>query len=102
MRLVAGSPPRRPGFDHRSGHVEFVADKVALGQVFSEYFGFPCQFSFHHTHLPTGADTIGPVAADVPSGLGLTPSHEELIVYFPRYDTGHTENDASNNSSIVA
>jgi hypothetical protein len=22
-------------------------DKVALGQVFSEYFGFPCQFSFH-------------------------------------------------------
>jgi hypothetical protein len=22
-----------------------VADKVALGQVFSEYFGFPCQFS---------------------------------------------------------
>jgi hypothetical protein len=26
----------------------FVADKVALGQVFSEYFGFPCQSSFHH------------------------------------------------------
>jgi hypothetical protein len=26
----------------RSGHVEFVVDKVALGQVFSEYFGFPC------------------------------------------------------------
>jgi hypothetical protein len=24
--------------------VEFVVDKVALGQVFSEYFGFPCQF----------------------------------------------------------
>jgi hypothetical protein len=22
-------------------------DKVALGQVFSEYFGFPCQSSFH-------------------------------------------------------
>jgi hypothetical protein len=27
-------------------HVGFVVDKVALGQVFSEYFGFPCQ-SFH-------------------------------------------------------
>jgi hypothetical protein len=27
---------------------------------------------------------------------------EELITYFPRYDTGHIENDASNNSSIVA
>jgi hypothetical protein len=27
---------------------------------------------------------------------------EELIAYFPRYDTGHIENDAYNNSSIVA
>jgi hypothetical protein len=27
---------------------------------------------------------------------------EELIVYFPWYDTGHIENDASNDSSIVA
>jgi hypothetical protein len=26
---------------------------------------------------------------------------EELIAYFPWYDTGHIENDASNNSSIV-
>jgi hypothetical protein len=26
---------------------DFVVDKVALGQVFSEYFGFPCQSSFH-------------------------------------------------------
>jgi hypothetical protein len=24
---------------------DFVVDKVALGQVFSEYFGFPCQIS---------------------------------------------------------
>jgi hypothetical protein len=27
---------------------------------------------------------------------------EELIAYFPWYDTGHIENEASNNSSIVA
>jgi hypothetical protein len=27
--------------------VGFVVDKVALGQFFSEYFGFPCQSSFH-------------------------------------------------------
>jgi hypothetical protein len=27
---------------------------------------------------------------------------EELIAYFPWYDTGHIENNASNNSSIVA
>jgi hypothetical protein len=25
-------------------HVGFVVDKVALGQVFSEFFGFSCQF----------------------------------------------------------
>jgi hypothetical protein len=34
----------------------FVVDKVALGQVFSEYFGFPCQ-SFHrfiHYHNHPG------------------------------------------------
>jgi hypothetical protein len=32
------------------------------GQVFSEYFGFPCQSSFHqllHNHLSSGAGTIG-------------------------------------------
>jgi hypothetical protein len=28
-----------------------TVDKVALGQGFSEYFGFPCQSSFHQ--LPT-------------------------------------------------
>jgi hypothetical protein len=38
---------------------DFVVDKVALGQVFSEYFGFPCQISFHqllrnHPHLSLG------------------------------------------------
>jgi hypothetical protein len=31
----------------RVWQVGFVVDKVALGQVFSEYFGFPCQSSFH-------------------------------------------------------
>ena len=41
-RLVAGLSPRRPDFDSGSVHVEFVVDKVALGQVFfPEYFSFP-------------------------------------------------------------
>jgi hypothetical protein len=36
--------------------VGFVVEKAALGQVFSEYFGFSCQSSFHqilhpHNHL---------------------------------------------------
>jgi hypothetical protein len=43
----AGFQLRRPGFDPKSVHVGFVVDKVAMGQVFSEYFGFSCQFSFH-------------------------------------------------------
>jgi Tat protein secretion system quality control protein TatD with DNase activity len=43
--------------------VGFVVHKVALGQVFSEYFGFPCQSSFQqllhsHPHLSSGAGTI--------------------------------------------
>jgi hypothetical protein len=44
MQLVAG--------EAKSGEVGFVVDKVALGQVFSEYFGFTCPL-FHqllHTH----------------------------------------------------
>jgi hypothetical protein len=60
------------------GHMGFVVDQVALeqGQVFSEYFGFPCQFAFHrllHTHhLSSGAGTIGQLVAAVPRGLSLT------------------------------
>jgi hypothetical protein len=57
--------------------VGFVIYKVALEQVFSEYFGFPCQFSFHrlrHTHHPSSeAGTIGQLVADVPSEPSLTP-----------------------------
>jgi hypothetical protein len=55
QRLDAGFPPRRPGFAYGQ-HVDFVVDKAALEQVFSEYFGFPCQ-SFHrflHYHNQPG------------------------------------------------
>jgi hypothetical protein len=55
-----------------------------VGQVFSEYFGFPCQSSFHqflhnHHHLSSGAGN-GPVVAAVPSGLSLIP----LIIILKR------------------
>jgi hypothetical protein len=67
-------------FEPRSGHVGFMVDKVAVGQVFSKYFHFPCQFSFHRLlhphHLPSRASTIGQIVADVPSGLSLTPPQE--------------------------
>jgi hypothetical protein len=46
---------------------------MALEQVFSEYFSFPCKFSFHrllHTHhVSSGAGTIGELVIDVPRGL---------------------------------
>jgi hypothetical protein len=61
-----------------------VEDNEALGQVFSDYFGFPCQFSIHR--LPTliiiiiiiiiinhQFGTIGQIMADVPSELIVTP-----------------------------
>jgi hypothetical protein len=63
-------------------YFEFVVDKMELGQVFSKYFGFPHQFLFHHmmhTRLPSGADTIGQLVADVPSGHSLTPPHPKQI-----------------------
>jgi hypothetical protein len=62
-------------------NVGFVVYKEPLGQVFSEYFGFPC-YSFHwllhthhhhHHHLSSGAGTLGQTVTDVPSGLSLTP-----------------------------
>jgi hypothetical protein len=61
---VAGFPPQQPGFKPGSRHVGFVVDKVALGQIFSEYFSFPCHSSFYqfihnHHHLSSGAGTIG-------------------------------------------
>jgi hypothetical protein len=81
MMQMAGFPPRHPGFEPRRGHVGFVVEKVAQGQVFYDYLGFPCQFSFHrllhtHHHLSSGAGTIGQLEADVPSGLSLTPPQE--------------------------
>jgi hypothetical protein len=50
-RLVVGFPTQRPGFEPGSGHVGLVVDEVALGQVFSEYFGFPS--NLHSTSCST-------------------------------------------------
>jgi hypothetical protein len=63
-------------FQTGSGNMGFVVGKVALGQVFSEYFGFPCQ-SFHqllhaHHHPLSGASTTARIAAYMPCGLSDT------------------------------
>jgi hypothetical protein len=57
--------------------VGFVVYKVALGQVFSEYFGLPCQSSFnqilhHHNH---SGQVNRPEVADVPSGPTMDTTH---------------------------
>jgi 1,2-phenylacetyl-CoA epoxidase PaaB subunit len=43
-RAIAQAVSRRPGFVPGSVHMGFVMDKVKLGQVFYEFFGFPCQY----------------------------------------------------------
>jgi hypothetical protein len=50
-------------------------NKVALGQVSSEYFGFPYRFALlhNHHHPSSAAGTVGRTVAAVPSGLSLTP-----------------------------
>jgi hypothetical protein len=79
-QLVAGFPPQGPGFKPRSGYVGFVVDKATFGQVFSEYFCFPCQ-SLHrllHNHHPSSmAGAVGQIAVDIPIRLGLAPSQEK-------------------------
>jgi hypothetical protein len=80
-RAIAQAVRRRlPGFELRSGRVEFVVDKVAMGQVFSGYFGFSCQFSFHRLlhihHLSSGADAVVQLVADIPSGLSQSQPQE--------------------------
>jgi hypothetical protein len=65
-------PTRRPGFEPKSGHVGFVVDKVAQGQVFSE--SVPCQFSLlrllYIHRLSPGAGTVDQLA---PSGPSFMP-----------------------------
>jgi hypothetical protein len=74
------------GFEPKSSQVGFVVNKVALGQIFSEYCGFSYQFAFHpllHTHhLSSGAGTIDQLVAEIPSGLRLAPPQEtKLAIY---------------------
>jgi hypothetical protein len=78
-QLVGGFPSRWPEFDPRSGHVVSVVDKVTLGQVPSDYFGFPANphsIECSKFNLSSGAGTIGQLMSDVPNGHSLTPPEE--------------------------
>jgi hypothetical protein len=75
-------------------------DKAVVGQVFSEHFGFSCQFSFHrllHSHyLSSDAGTQGQLVANVPSGLSLTQPQEtkrkNYLIKEERHAESHVQN----------
>jgi hypothetical protein len=66
--------------------VGFVVDKMAMEQVFSEYFDFPCQFSFHQLldthHLSSGAGIIGELVADSVSPHTKNPPPKKSLPEF--------------------
>jgi hypothetical protein len=79
-----------------AGNVGFLVDKVALRQVSSEYFGFPCPFSLNqmlHTPLSPGAATVGQLVADVPSGLSVTLPHHTKLKQKVSYMSIHAYED---------
>jgi hypothetical protein len=62
--------------------VGFVVDKAALGQVISEYFGFPCQ-SFHrflHYHNHPGLTQLPNKWPQCRVDLDSTPHHANLKI----------------------
>jgi hypothetical protein len=77
-------------FEPGSSHVGFVVDKVELGQVFSEYFGFPCQSLlqqlFHSPLSIMWGWYDRQIVAAISSELSLIP----LIIshFFPYYLVG--------------
>jgi hypothetical protein len=75
-QLVVGLSSWRLGFSPGSIHVGFLVDIVAVGQVFSSYSGFPCQYHSTvalHTHASPGEWTRGPLVAAA-HRHSLTPS----------------------------
>jgi hypothetical protein len=65
-------------------------DRVALGQVFSEYFGFPCLLEFHQLlHFPPlslGAGIMGHITCS------FSPRHKKTTAQSPSLDTDSHHN----------
>jgi hypothetical protein len=63
-RLFAGLSQQSPVFGPGILLVGFVVDRMAVGQVFSEFFGLPCQYhstvslhSIHHLGMNNMSDS---------------------------------------------
>lgn len=75
-------PTRRLEFDPRLVRTGFLADKMALEQVFSKYIGFPWQFSINrvqHIHLSSWVGTVGPPVSGL---LPLSTMKKVIVVSF--------------------
>jgi hypothetical protein len=74
-RLVSNMSLRRSGFDPISAHVRFIVDKVALGQIFCKFFGFPLSISIHrgspHSYIILGMNNrpVGDRSSETSSHL---------------------------------
>jgi hypothetical protein len=82
-RLVAGFPPRRPGFEHRSGYVGFVVDRVHWSRFSPSTSVSPanCHSTDYSTFIIIIIIIIIQLVADVPSGLRLTPPQKTKTFY---------------------
>jgi hypothetical protein len=70
---MAQAVSRRPGLAHGSVHVGFFMEKVALGQVLSEYFGFLLSILFDHGSPRSHITWVGALMAAL-QRRRLTPS----------------------------
>jgi len=80
MLLDAGVSQRRPGFNSVPA---YMMENKALGQIFSNYFGFPLSVSFHRCSM-----LIHPPAADA-------MSHQMTVSLY------NTKNYANDHSLII-
>jgi hypothetical protein len=58
-----------------------VVDKVALGQVFSEYFGFPSQSSFHQLVVAVPSGPIWAPSLTVPIKKDTQQAESSVNLY---------------------
>jgi hypothetical protein len=75
---------QRPGFNYKAIHVEFVVEKVVLGQVSLRAFWSP-PANYHSTTTPfshpsSGAGTVGPLAEAPRHSVSPHPKEKKCIL----------------------
>jgi hypothetical protein len=96
---VRTSHPSHACYTFIPSHEVRVCAILSSHIVYKDYCRLVCDAVSSGRSIPTFWGSVLPPFSGQKSNKKLC---EELIAYFPWYDTGHIENDASNNSSIVA